>query len=51
MRPRVKPAVSWVARTKYELEHADELLLINLMLLKVIRWTKDTQELWQRLRT
>ena len=41
MRSRVKPSVPWMARTRYEMEHEDELLLVNLMLLKLYRYIKD----------
>ena len=41
MRTRVKPGVSWIVRARYEMEHEDELLLVNLMLLKVFRYIKD----------
>lgn len=41
MRTRVKPGVSWMARARYEAEHEQELLLVNLMLLKLYRYIKD----------
>lgn len=41
MRTRVKPSVPWIARARYEMEHEDELLLVNLMLLKLYRYIKD----------
>ena len=44
MRTRVKPSVPWIARARYEMEHEDELLLVNLMLLRLYRYIKDVSK-------
>lgn len=41
MRPRVKPEISWMAKTRYEMEHKEELLMYRRVLLALIRWAKD----------
>lgn len=42
-RPRKKPEQSFLARAKYELEHADELLAERLKELKRIRAEKNAK--------
>ena len=44
MRERKKPSQSWVARTRYELEHEAELLAERLAMLKEIRQKKERGE-------
>lgn len=44
MRTRVKPGVSWMARARYEMEHEQELLVANTMLLKLYRYIKDVSK-------
>ena len=43
MRKRNKPAESWLARTKYKLEHQEELLAKRLDQLKEIRKWKESR--------
>ena len=45
MRKRNKPAESWLARTKYELEHHEEILVAKLAQLKEIRQLKNKRTL------
>lgn len=45
MRKRNKPAESWLARTKYELEHHEEILAAKLAQLKEIRQFKNKRTL------
>lgn len=45
MRKRNKPAESWLARTKYELEHHKEILAAKLAQLKEIRQLKNKRTL------
>lgn len=45
MRKRNKPAESWLARTKYELEHHEEILAERLAQLKEIRQLKNKRTL------
>lgn len=45
MRKRNKPAESWLARTKYELEHHEEILATKLAQLKEIRQLKNKRTL------
>lgn len=41
MRERVKPSMSWMEKTRYELEHEEELLAERLAKLKEIRRKKQ----------
>lgn len=45
MRKRNKPAESWLARTKYELEHHEEILAAKLAQLKETRQQKNSLSL------
>lgn len=45
MKKRNKPAESWLARTKYELEHHEEILAAKLAQLKEIRQLKKKNSL------
>ena len=45
MRKRNKPAESWLARTKYELEHHEEILAAKLGQWKEIRQLKNKRTL------
>ena len=45
MRKRNKPAESWLARTKYELEHHEEILADTLAQFKEIRQLKNKRTL------
>ena len=45
MRIRKKPAMSWLEKSRYELEHHEELLATRLAKLKEIRNLKDKKTL------
>lgn len=45
MRKRNKPAESWLARTKYELEHHEKILAAKLAQLEEIRQLKNKRTL------
>jgi transcriptional regulator with XRE-family HTH domain len=38
---RIREASSWISRSKYEIEHEEELLACRLIVLKIVRYMKD----------
>lgn len=41
MRARVKPAETWISKSKFEIEHEEELLACRRIILKIVRYMKD----------
>lgn len=43
MRARIKPATTWISRSKEEIENENELLACRRIILKIVRYMKDNQ--------
>ena len=41
MRARVKPTKTWISKSKFEIEHEEELLACRRIILKIVRYMKD----------
>ena len=43
MRARVKPATTWISKSKTEIENEEELLACRRIILKIVRYMKDNK--------
>ena len=43
MRARVKPATTWISKSKSEIENEEELLACRRIILKIVRYMKDNK--------
>lgn len=43
MRARVKPAETWISKSKFEIENEEELLACRRIILKIVRYMKDNK--------